>query len=513
MSTNKKIIPFLEASAIFERLRAEGKRLVQCHGTFDLIHPGHIYHLEEAKDFGDVLVATVTAEKHVNKGPGRPYFNDALRAKNLAALSCVDYVVVVPYQAAVEAIECVKPHIYCKGREYEDPTVDVTGNIHDDVQTVQRFGGQVRYIGSIVFSSSKLLNRHFDNVPVQVKEYCRELACEVSADAFREAVESFADLKVLVVGDIIFDRYSYVRVQGLTSKNQILSTRFLNEETQAGGALAVHRHLRNFCNHVHLIGLVGKESWLESLLRNYIAEDDDLCLREEHFSTVVKQRFVEPLREGKELTKLFSVNLIDADPPCRKVEETLLATMNRIIRDYDIILVADFGHGVMSERMRRLVEEQASFMALNCQTNSNNHGFNIISRQYKRCDCFSLDEQELLLSSACRHVDYIEELGKLRRSLGAKHAWLTRGGTETIGLQDGKEPSLLIPLESKIVDTVGAGDAFYSVAALSAKLGFPINLSTLIGQLAGAQSIRIVGNTEPISKQALLKSGMTLLSF
>jgi cytidyltransferase-like protein len=513
MSADSKIIPFAEAPAFFERLRSEGKRLVQCHGTFDLIHPGHIYHLEEAKDFGDVLVATVTAEKQVNKGPGRPYFNDALRAKNLAALTCVDYVVVVPHAAAVEAIECVQPHVYCKGREYENPAVDVTGNIHDDVRTVERLGGEVRYIGSVVFSSSKLLNRHFDHVPVQVKEYCRELAREISAEGFREAVESFADLKVLVVGDIIFDRYSYVKVQGLTSKNQILSTRFLDEETQAGGSLAVHRHLRNFCDHVHLLGLVGEESWVEPMLRTYIGEEDDLCLREKSFSTVVKQRFAEPLREGKELNKLFSVNLIDTDPPDRPVEEMLLSRLEKIIGDYDIVVVTDFGHGVMSENLRRLVEDKAPYMALNCQTNSNNHGFNIISRQYKRCDCFSLDEQELLLSCARRHVDYVRELETLRDSLGATTAWLTRGGTETIGLQDGQAPRLIIPLESRIVDTVGAGDAFYAVAALAARRGLPLGLSTFLGQLAGAQAIRIVGNTEPISKQALLKSGMTLLSF
>ncbi len=98
--------------------------IVQCHGTFDLLHPGHFYHLEEARSLGDVLVVTVTEGKHVNKGPGRPYFNDHLRAKSLAGLACVDYVVVVSHPAAVEAIECVKPAIYCKGHEYANPESD-----------------------------------------------------------------------------------------------------------------------------------------------------------------------------------------------------------------------------------------------------------------------------------------------------------------------------------------------------------------------------------------------------
>ena len=147
-----KEIPYADAPAFFESLRAKGVRIVQCHGTFDLVHPGHIIHFEEARALGDVLVVTLTGSRHVNKGPGRPYFDDRMRVKALATLSIVDYVVVVPFAAAVEAIECVKPDVYCKGKEYEDQSNDVTGNIRDDVDTVARIGGEVRYVGSVVFS-------------------------------------------------------------------------------------------------------------------------------------------------------------------------------------------------------------------------------------------------------------------------------------------------------------------------------------------------------------------------
>ena len=99
-----KILTFPRAAATFRELRRKGRKLVQCHGTFDLVHPGHVIHFEEAKKLGDFLVVTLTAAAHVNKGPGRPFFNDALRAKALAALEVVDYVVVVPHAAAVEAI-------------------------------------------------------------------------------------------------------------------------------------------------------------------------------------------------------------------------------------------------------------------------------------------------------------------------------------------------------------------------------------------------------------------------
>src|SRR5436305_8366265 len=138
MAASPKIISFESAPKVFEALRKQGRKVVQSHGIFDLIHPGHICHLEEARALGDVLVVTLTADKHVQKGPGRPYFNEQLRMRSLAALECVDYVVLVPFSDGVPAIECVQPHIYCRGKEYEDPDFDLTGSIPAEARAVER---------------------------------------------------------------------------------------------------------------------------------------------------------------------------------------------------------------------------------------------------------------------------------------------------------------------------------------------------------------------------------------
>ncbi len=510
---HEKVIPFETAASVFDKLRTRGKKIVQCHGTFDLLHPGHIYHLEEARGMGDVLVVTVTAEKFVNKGPGRPFFNDPLRAKSLAALACVDYIVLIPHPAAVEAIDCVKPAIYCKGKEYEKPENDVTGNIEDDVAAVKRHGGEIHYLGSVVFSSTKLINNHFDNLAAPVKTFCRELSKTCTPEQLRESVESLSSLKVLLIGDIIFDRYTSAKVQGLTSKNKILSGRFLSEEMQSGGALAVYRHIKQFCKQVKFISLAGTEPWVEAALGQQINPDENWILRDPSFTTVVKQRFVEPLMAGKELIKLFAVNYIDDVPPSSAIQKTLKKRLLSDIADFDLVIVADFGHGLLQREHRILIQESARFLSLNCQTNSNNHGFNIISRQYERADAFSLDEQELLLSCARRPIEHLHELDALKKSFSAKYAWLTRGAVETIGLHEGEKPSFCLPLETNVVDTVGAGDAFFSIVSLAAARGLPIGLTTFLGQLAGGQAVKIIGNQSPISKQTLLKSGMSMLSF
>ena len=512
MLDHHKVIDFDKISSTVEKEKSKGHTIIHCHGTFDLIHPGHIIHFEEAKALGDKLVVTITGEKYVNKGPGRPFFNDALRVKSLTALECIDYVVVIPYPAAVEAIEAVQANIYCKGKEYEDASNDVTGNMRDDVLAVEKIGGQIRYVGSVVFSSTKLLNGNFSTHSPEVKKCCESIAQKYSPKDIRKVVDSFSELKVLVIGDTIFDEYETVQVQGLTSKNRILSGRYLYEDRQAGGALAVFRHIQSFTPNVKLISLVGKEPWVDDTLSLYFHDDQDLVIRSEDFTTIRKRRVVEPWKEGSELNKLFSVNYIDSGEPSLTTEEAVYNQIKKTIKDFDLVLVMDFGHGIMTQKIRELVQAEAPFLALNCQTNSNNFGYNVINRQYRRADSFSLDEAEIKLACGRKKPDFQQELENLKNTLGSSYAWLTRGAVETIGFNE-ENHSLCPPLENDVVDPVGAGDAFCAISSLAATKGVSIDLATYLGQMAGAQAVKIIGNTDAINKGSFLKATQTMINF
>ncbi len=323
----------------------------------------------------------------------------------------------------------------------------VTGNIHDDRKTVEKFGGKVHYVGSVVFSSSKLLNKHLDHLPDGIKNFCRDLSSNCSPENFRDAVDAFSDLRILLIGDIIFDRYSYVNVQGLTSKASIMSTRHLYDDLQPGGTIAVYRHLKQFTPHVKLVSLAGTEQWAQTEQRKYLTEADDLVLRDPHFATIIKHRYVSPLAEGKELIKYFSVNYLNDQPPKDVQIDSLLQSIEREIAQVDMVVVADFGHGVMQNSVRDFVQTKARFLALNCQTNSNNHGFNIINRQYRRVNCFSLDQTEILLATGRRYIDFREELEKMKEAFASDYAWLTRGSVETIGLKTGEEACACLRLK------------------------------------------------------------------
>src|SRR6058998_4306380 len=83
-----------------KKLKSQHLRVVQCHGVFDLLHIGHIRHFEQARKLGDLLVVTVTPDRYVNKGAGRPAFPQSLRAEFLAALATIDYVAINKWPTA-----------------------------------------------------------------------------------------------------------------------------------------------------------------------------------------------------------------------------------------------------------------------------------------------------------------------------------------------------------------------------------------------------------------------------
>ncbi len=155
-----KIKDIEELSQIMQRVKSDGKKVVLCHGCFDLMHPGHIKYFQAAKRMGDVLAVTITPDRYIDKGPGRPVFNENLRAESIAALECVDYVAINKWPTAEETLRLLRPDIYVKGREFQN-LEDKTGKIQKEYKVIQEIGAELRFTNEIVFSSTKLLNRYY----------------------------------------------------------------------------------------------------------------------------------------------------------------------------------------------------------------------------------------------------------------------------------------------------------------------------------------------------------------
>src|SRR5450755_3598178 len=160
-----KVYELSELAERVAQLRSKGKKVVHAHGVFDLLHPGHIRHLREARSFGDVLVVTLTEDRYVNKGPHRPAFPEALRAEAMAALEVVDFVAINRSATAVEAIAALKPDVYAKGPDYGVPGDDISGGILAEQQAVAANGGALGITNDITFSSSALINQYLPAYP------------------------------------------------------------------------------------------------------------------------------------------------------------------------------------------------------------------------------------------------------------------------------------------------------------------------------------------------------------
>ena len=512
--SDSKIVAREEFRSIRERLREAGKTVVLCHGVFDLLHYGHIEHLQDARTQGDVLVVSVTAAKYVNKGPGRPYFSDQQRMAFLASLEIVDYVILSEAVTVHEIVAAVQPDVYAKGQEYATAENDVTGNIGPEQEIVERYGGHIYFTQGAVYSSTKLLNNFFDALPedtVQMSRNLREKYGVNVAEKLRGMVDDFSKLRVLVVGDIIIDDYVFCLVQGLTTKDAAMSTRYDFQERYAGGALAVARHLAGFAGKVSMLSMMGHEQDIEDYLYDVMPPVECRVVRDEFFVTPVKKRYLKrhPLRQ--EYEKLFSINrLLDREGRKKVSYANFYRNLEEMLPVYDLVVVCDYGHGLMDAKSIGLIEKHAKYLTLNCQTNSSNHGMNVITK-YRRADAFVVDEGELQLPFGQLMEDPPELLPKLANQLKSRYAWVTLGAKGALG-QTGNDKFLMPAVTLRVKDTVGAGDAFYALASLAAAADMPIDLATLLGNVAGAIKTNLVGNSKPVGKVDVLKFLGTVLN-
>jgi rfaE bifunctional protein nucleotidyltransferase chain/domain len=225
-----------ELAEITARLKRSGKTVVHAHGTFDLLHVGHVRHLEAARKLGDVLVVTVTADRFVNKGPGRPVFTEGLRAEMLATLAYVDWVAINQAPDAVNVLKTVRPSIYVKGQDYVNPEGDVTGKIMFEREAVEAGGGRIHFTDEATFSSTELINRHFNVYEPHVRDHLNLLRADGGLTDILQLLERVRDYRVVLVGDAIIDEYQYVLPMG-NPQGEHHRHRYQDKEVFAGGCL------------------------------------------------------------------------------------------------------------------------------------------------------------------------------------------------------------------------------------------------------------------------------------
>ena len=171
-----KIFPLEDLIEKVNALKVEGKTVVQSHGVFDLIHPGIIKHINEAKARGDILIVTVIKDKDVRKGPGRPIFNENLRAETIASLRQVDYVSVVNDETPFECVKRIKPDILAKGQTYKKRDHKIHEKIFHEKKELYFGKSKIYKTGGFSFSSSQIINNFLDIYPEETKKFLKDFS-------------------------------------------------------------------------------------------------------------------------------------------------------------------------------------------------------------------------------------------------------------------------------------------------------------------------------------------------
>jgi rfaE bifunctional protein nucleotidyltransferase chain/domain len=497
-----------ELAVIAERSRAAGKIVVQAHGTFDLLHLGHVRHLEAARRLGDILMVTVTADRHVNKGPGRPVFSAELRAEMLAALEHVDWVAINDAADAVTAIEWIRPSIYAKGQDYVNPQGDITGKITFERHAAEAHGGRIAFTDEVTFSSTELINRHINIFEPHIRDHLDRLREDQGLSEMLDLIERVRDYKVLLVGDAIIDDYQYVFPMGKTPKENMIATRYQDTELFAGGVFAAANHVASFCAEVDIVTCLGESDEYDHLVGESLHPNVRLhALRRSGAPTTLKRRFIDP----SYMRKLFEVYFMNDEPLTSDLQDEFDQAIARRIADYDVVICTDFGHGLVGSSSINILTSAARFLAVNTQSNSANLGYNLITK-YPKADYICIDGPEARLAVS----DRISALGDIARRLLEDHVdcpkiIVTQGKHGCVTYEREGIVHTIPAFAKNVIDTVGAGDAFLSVTAPLVAAGGSIHQVGFIGNVVGALKVEIVGHRRSIDKPSLVKAVTGLL--
>lgn len=462
-----KIQPLDAVINVIKRARSDGRRVVHVRGVFDLINNGHIHRLEMARHQGDLLVVTLRPDERI--GDDRPILDASLRAQILSRLPCVDYVAIESGLGGDKALEVIDADICVDGVDGEaSPS---RGQMNDD---------------GLPFSS-------------EARAFLREFRRHYALDQVLARMDTLKNMRVAVIGDTIIDEYHFVRPFGMPLKAPIIASQFIEGEAHAGGVLAVANHLAGFCKEVHMVTVLGGQDSREEFVRRHLRSNvhPEIFVRPDA-PTTIKRRYLRKFL----VQKLFEVSFFNDHPLPLDIDVAVSRHLDKVIENYDLVVVADFGQGFVSRNMIEVLCRQARYVAVNAQMNSINMGYHVVTR-YPRADYVCIDEEEVRMACRDRYAPVPELIEQVAGDLACKMMTVTRGHHGSMTFVPGKGITVVPVLSREVVDTIGAGDAYLAITAPCAAAGFPPELIGFIGNAVGALAVKILGNQQPVTPEML----------
>ncbi len=507
MSTNlqRKIVELPELLTAAKEARAEGRTVVHCHGCFDMVHPGHIRYLQFARQQGDVLIVSLTGDSDMSKAGLHPYIPQDLRAENLAALMFVDYVYIDPTPTAESLLMQLRPDVYVKGREYENST---DAGFLAEKGVVEGYGGRIIFSsGEIVFSSTELIGRmpQADQTMLHRLKLLTE-RYNITLDSVTATLEQFRDLHVLVVGDIVLDRYVFCDALGVASESPVMTLAQRDERSYVGGAAIVARHVAALGAHAFLLSAGGSDDGSQMVTEVLKKEGVDAHLIPSRPSIVEKTRF---LNEEHKLFKVDRGGVLPLDSVAEQRATLLLEQQSKVA---DAVIFCDFGYGMITGG---LLGRVLPTLRHNVETLSADvSGGRADLLHFRNVDLLCPTERELRATLNDYDSGLSSAAWALLEQTQARHLFVT---LEKRGMvvferqsQERRSPSWSGRLKSELlptfadhpIDRLGCGDALLASATLSLAAGADLMHAAYLGNAAAAIEISMLGN-HPVDSERI----------
>lgn len=333
----------------------------------------------------------------------------------------------------------------------------------------------------------------------QESDFVRTLLERHQPGELLDFMDEWRDVSALVIGDIIIDEYTFCTPLGMSEKSGVIVAREHETVAHAGGVLAVANHLAGLCRRVTVVGSIGQEpSWRSFVDRELRPNVVRRLLQRDGYTTTTKRRYIQETNARK----MFEIAQLDDGPMSAAEVNSLNAIIEAEASQHDIIVITDFGHGLIDGSTIDLVCALEAFLAVNVQANSANLGFNVATK-YPRANYVSLDEREARLALHDRYGSLGQVMDELAGRLDLDLLSVTLGFRGCAVKATGARTVYAPVMSPKVVDTIGAGDAFLSISSLAAMSGLPAEVVAFFGTLGGAHAVTYLGNAEFLSSEAL----------
>lgn len=493
----------IEKKKLTTILNKKKSKIVLCSGVFDLLHLGHIHHFKEAKLYGDLLVVSLTTDKFVKKGPGRPIFKFDQRAEAISALEDVDYVVESNEPNTVKNISTIKPQVYFKGPDYKSFKDDVTGNIKKEVEILKKHGGKIIFSKSQTFSSSNLINSYFNFFSKEQNIFINKIKKKYNFRDIRSKIDNFKKLNVLILGETIIDEYLFCEALGKSGKEPVLVYNEKYTELYLGGAAAVANNISDFSDNVTLLSYLGeKKTPLDNFILKKLKKNIKFeFIRKKNSVTIRKKRYVDEVNQRK----VFGIYDLQDNPVTDKNEAKILDYLKSNLKKFDLVVALDYGHGLINNKIAEFISKNSKFLFLNTQLNASNYSTQRIDK-FIQSDCIIINESELrnfIKDSSLKLNEIVTMLMNLTKT---KKVIVTAGKRGVFTFNENLKDINCPAFATQVIDKIGSGDSMLSLVSLAMVSGLEDDLSLLIGSLAAADSVGSIGNSKNIKKHEILKS-------